>query len=193
MSSTLEGLAWGVPERGTCNGTRPPFLTRNSFALAPFPWVSVKRDSLERPSSRLAVEGAYRANEGEEITASPTWGWGGGCQSQIPVASDSLLVGIEHSGCLALRVDAFARHACSCQFYFSASVRISPGPACRWMHTQHAILFVDDTYLSFAFTSTGSKGKILSSRNRAPSGPASVLFCLHCTQEGSVNCIFRRN
>ena len=60
-------------------------------------------------------------------------------------------------------------------FYFSAGVNISPGPACRWMHTQHDRFVFDNTYLSFAFTDTGSKGKILSSRNRAPSGPA--LFC----------------
>ena len=31
MSLTLRGLAWGLPERGTGNGTRPPFPTKISL------------------------------------------------------------------------------------------------------------------------------------------------------------------
>ena len=48
------------------------------------------------------------------------------------------------------------------------------------------ILLFDGRYLSFALIGKRSKGKIFSSRSRAPSGPASVLLCIHCTQEGNI-------
>ena len=58
MNLTLEWSCLGSARERYWQWHSSPFPYQDFFAMAPFPWVSAPRDSLDRPSGCLAVDGA---------------------------------------------------------------------------------------------------------------------------------------
>ena len=114
MSLTLRGLAWGLPERGTSNGTRPPFPTRISLHLP------LSRGSVHHVIASIAplavwlLKGCDGRMQGRKSPLSHPRGES--ARAMTLITSVSLLVGKEHNGRWALWVDTCARHDGSCRF-----------------------------------------------------------------------------
>ena len=97
--------------------------------------------------------------DGEESTAFPTFGGGGGVlEPRPPLPRFSLFVGMGHNGrfwrSALTHVPVIEAHVST---IFGAGVRISLGQAYRWMQSQHTVF--DNMYLFYSYHRLRVKGE----------------------------------
>ena len=158
-----------------------PFPDQDFFALAPFPWVSAPHDSPNCPSGLRGCRRSMTGATGEDTSASPTWR-GRGARAMSVFVLFPLVMPRGGGNVLALRLDTRASHPSPRPFISSAGARRLPGPVSTgWMRSTSVL--DSTTCLVFHFCRWAMR-KILSSRNRAPSGPATVCFACFAPWKG---------